>query len=68
MKGSRCKFCRSRNSHFRIVSVDKTYDEVACNKHTHELEDDADKILGSPGKIRNHTTSSGIVYRGDHEG
>ena len=61
MKNSKCKFCNSRCCHYRIVSQDKTYDEVACDKHIRDLEGDADNVLD--GKIRNHISSSAIVSR-----
>jgi len=66
MRGSRCKFCYNYKSRTRIVSKDRTYDEVSCPKHTNELEKDADKLLGSGnGKIRMHISSTGILCRGD---
>lgn len=62
-KLTKCKFCNSTKCKVRIVSKDKTYDEVACDHHIHDLERDADKILGN--RIRTHITSSLQVKRGE---
>ena len=65
-KASKCKFCKSVRCHYRIVSVDGAYDEVACNRHIRILEDDADRVLGiNNGRLRTHITSTGLVNRGE---
>jgi hypothetical protein len=66
MKKTKCKFCNSLRCHTRIISEDKTYDEIACDKHIHDLESDSDKILGSHnGVMRTHISSSMTVKRGE---
>lgn len=55
--------CSSRKCRYRIHTEDLSFDELACPKHSKDLERHADKVLGSPGKIRNHLTSSSELQR-----
>lgn len=66
MRADQCKFCKSRNCHYRIVSSKdngKTYDEVACSKHTHDLEKDSDEKAPRVMKIF-QSVCGGTVKRG----
>ena len=47
----------------RIFTEDLTFDELACYRHGKDLEKHADKVLGAPGKIRNHLSSSATLSR-----
>lgn len=54
MRADQCKFCKSRNCHYRIVSSNdngKAYDEVACWKHSHDLDKDSDIVAPKVMKI-----------------
>ena len=60
-----CQFCKSRFCYHRIVRQENPkYDEVYCNKHIREAEDEADKVLGNPGYMRTHISSTAIQKRG----
>ena len=63
MRKGQCKFCTSRSCYTRIVTPDLKYDEVACRRHIHELELDANKALN--GALRCNESSTGKLYRGD---
>lgn len=61
-----CQFCKSRFCYHRIVRTeDPTYDEVYCNKHIHEAEDEADRVLGNTRHMRAHISGTGIQKRGE---
>lgn len=67
MRKDQCKFCNSRRCHYRIVSCNdngKIYDEVACSKHTHELDKDSDEK--APGVMKLFlSVCGGTIKRGD---
>lgn len=62
-----CLFCGKRSCSTRIVrNEEPLYDEVACDKHTSDLEKHSDEILGSHnGIMRCHISSTGRVKRGE---
>ncbi len=57
----KCKFCNTRKCFMRIVCEIARYDEVACAKHAHNLEMDADMVLKD--KPRCHYVSSHPLKR-----
>ena len=60
-----CQFCKNRFCYHRIVrEQEPKYDEVYCNKHINEAEEEADKVLGNPGHMRTHISGTGIQKRG----
>lgn len=62
-----CQFCRNRFCYNRIVREEAPfYDEVYCNKHIREGEQEADRILGGHGSkvYRIHINGTGIQRRG----
>lgn len=63
MRKNQCKFCASRSCYTRIVTPDLSYDEVACRRHVHELEKDADASLN--GALRCNCSSTGKLSRGE---
>ena len=67
MRKDQCKLCTSKSCYFRIHSVTEgyNYDEVACRRHSRDLEIDADNVLGrNNGVVREHISSTGKLYRG----
>ena len=54
-----CLFCTSRRCYVHIYSSDagKTYNEIACQKHTKELYKDADERAA--GVLKRFCESSG---------
>lgn len=63
--GMECLFCGSRKSTYRIHTDNLGYDEVACSKHSRDLEVHADDTLGEGTVKRWHITSSAGVKRGE---
>ncbi len=63
IKANQCYFCRSTLCFTRIYAFDLTFDEIACRDCQKELALYADKMLGNPGKMRNHISSSSKVKR-----
>lgn len=60
-----CLFCSSRRCYTRIYRVEEpSYDEIACDKHIHELEKHNDEVLGSHNRVmRVHQSSSSRLKR-----
>lgn len=66
MRKDQCYFCTSRKCYSRIVSVNddgKTYDEVACPRHVHDLEMHSDN--NAPGVMKYFISSTGCLKRGE---
>ena len=65
MRKEQCLFCTSRKCYTRIVSTDngKTYDEVACSKHTSDVEKHSDKA--APKIMKLFMSSTGPLKRGE---
>ena len=57
-----CLFCTSRSCYERVVSGDKTYDEIACPTHLKDLYKHSD--LKAPGVLKNFISSTGKLRRG----
>lgn len=65
-----CLFCKSRSCYTRIYrTADEKgpgYDEIACDKHIHDLEKHSDEVLGSHnGVMRLHMSSTARHKRKD---
>ena len=60
---NRCKFCKSTNCRMRIVTEGLEFDEIACSQHIRQLEKFADDVLGNPGIVRRHISSSSRLIR-----
>lgn len=45
MRKDTCLFCNSRKCNIRIVSKDKSYDEIACRGHKSKLKEHATKTV-----------------------
>ena len=58
-----CLFCKSRFCYERVVSIDLTYDEVSCIKHTKDLHKHSDE--NAPNIMKQFISSTGIQKRGD---
>jgi len=61
-----CIFCTSRKCSERVVSVDdkgKTYDEIACSKHSNDMNKDSD--IKAPKVMKIFASSTGRLRRGD---
>lgn len=66
MRKSQCLFCTSRKCHSRVVSTKdngKTYDEVACSKHSRDLDLHSDET--APGVMKLFISGTGTYSRGD---
>jgi len=61
MLGDSCFMCNSRRCFTRIYTKDLEFDEVACDKHIHDLEIYADKTLNR--KLRTNETCSNPLSR-----
>lgn len=62
-----CQFCKSRFCHTQIYRDEAPlYDEVFCDKHIQQGQDEADKVLGARGSgvFRWHRSSTGNISRG----
>lgn len=57
-----CLFCRSRFCYERIVSLDLTYDEIACRKHVKNLYEHSDTVAP---KVKTFVSSTAIQKRGN---
>ena len=65
MRINQCLFCTSRRCYTRIVSINdfgKTYDEVACRKHSEMLYKHSDEI--AQGVMKMYESSTGCLSRG----
>lgn len=61
---NQCLFCSSRRCHLAIYTESRSYDEVACSRHIHELEEHADKTLGvKNGVMRWHYSGTSLKSR-----
>ena len=63
----KCLFCRSICCYERIVSSHdngKTYDEVACNKHSQDLRTHSD--ANAPNVMKYFISSTGKQLRGEN--
>ena len=59
-----CFKCSSKKCYTRIVTKDKSFDEVACGNHISDLEKHADDIFGkNNGVMRTHISSSAKLSR-----
>lgn len=66
MRTDQCKFCRSRKCNSRIVSSEdngKTYDEVACSKHSSQLDKHSDEV--APKIMKLFISGTGTYEHGD---
>ena len=57
-----CIFCKSRMCYERVVSFDKTYDEISCFNHIKELHKDSD--IKALGIMKHFISSTGKIKRG----
>ncbi len=57
-----CLFCKNRFCYTRVVSIDMSYDEVACKKHVLELYSHSDQK--APGVVKHFIQSTGVLKRG----
>ena len=57
-----CLFCKSRFCYTRVVSLDYTYDEIACAKHVQDLYKHSDKV--APKTVKHFISGTGIQKRG----
>ena len=65
MRRDQCLFCKSRSCYTKIYTDDFRYDEVACDKHVHDLEKHSDKVLGkNNGVMRTHLSGTSKLKRG----
>jgi hypothetical protein len=68
-----CLFCAGRKCTIRIVRVlgmapksnDTAYDEIACSRHTRDLEKHADETLGRGNGVARLHISGGRYRRGE---
>lgn len=62
-----CQFCTSRSCFKQIFrDEDPKYDEVYCDKHCNEAEQEANRVMGDgKGIFRTHRSSTGKVSRGE---
>jgi hypothetical protein len=66
MRKDQCLFCTNRRCYSRIVSSQdngKTYDEVACDKHSHQLDIHSDETAQKVVKL--FISGTGTYKRGD---
>lgn len=63
MRKDQCLFCSSRKCDYRIVTPDLKYDEIACIRHSRQLEEHADNALN--GALRCNLSTTGQVKRRD---
>lgn len=56
-----CLFCRNRFCYERVVSIDYSYDEIACRKHIKDLHKHSDEK--APGVMKHFITSTGKMSR-----
>lgn len=66
MRKNQCLFCTSRKCNTRIVSTDdngKTYDEVACCKHSADLHKHSDTV--APKVMKLFMSSTGVLKKGE---
>lgn len=57
-----CIVCISQKCYERVVSQDKSYDEIACIKHVGDLHKHSDET--APGVIKNFISSTEKQKRG----
>ncbi len=57
-----CIVCFSRKCYERVVSQDKSYDEISCIHHIKELYEHSDKT--APGVMKRFISSTGKQKRG----
>ena len=66
MRKNQCLFCTSVKCNSRIVSTKdngKTYDEVACSKHSSQLDKHSDEV--APKVMKLFISGTGTYKRGD---
>ena len=66
MRKDQCLFCKSRKCNTRIVSSEdngKTYDEVACTRHSADLHKHSD--VSAPKVMKLFISSTGALKRGE---
>jgi len=66
MRKNQCLFCTSRKCGTRIVSTEdngKTYDEVACDRHSADLHKHSDIV--APKVMKLFMSSTGVLKRGE---
>lgn len=68
-KKNECQFCKSIHC-FKQIYRDEPpiYDEVYCEKHNKEAEQECDRVLGKGnGVFRTYRSSTARISRGSHK-
>lgn len=63
-----CQFCKSRSCYKQIYRDEfPFYDEVYCDQHCNEAEEESNRVLGGAGSkvFRTYRSSTGKLRRGD---
>lgn len=64
MRKDKCLFCGSRACKVRIVSSDKSYDEISCMRHKEKLREHAYKSIPKDMELT-YKETTGSQQRGE---